>query len=469
MTSPFPTMTLPEIVGEAGLLTDGDWVESKDQDESGTIRLLQLADVGDGAFLDRSDRWLNEEQAARLRVTYLAPGDVLVARMPDPLGRACVCPALPTRAITVVDVCVVRAPAHNARWIMHALNAPQTRSRVAGLQSGSTRKRISKGNLSTILLPVPPRDTQDRLVAAIDTQLSRLDASVASLARAKANVANARASVLKAAVEGRLVPTEEEVSRAEGRKYEPAAALLARARSAVDDRAPVVESTTHDDRDLPSGWAWAAVGDLFDHRLGKMLDGAKNTGPLRPYLRNANVRWFSFDLGDLKHMRVPDGELADVSVRLGDIVVCEGGEPGRAAVWTAPGGDFVIQKACHRLRPRTVVAPQYFAYVLAVDAHSGRLAREFTGSTIKHLTGQRLRPHRIPVPPLAEQRRIVAEVERRVSVLGALERSIDVSLARCGRLRQAILKRAFDGRLSLQVPLEPEAAPSPAGEKEPAR
>src|SRR5262245_1545892 len=145
--------TLTEIVGPSGLLTDGDWVESKDQDPSGSIRLTQLADVGDGEFRDRSDRWINEEQAARLNVTLLQPGDVLIARMPDPLGRACVCPPLPSPAITVVDVCIVRAPAHNPKWLMYTMNAPQTRARVAGLQAGSTRKRISKANLATIPIP----------------------------------------------------------------------------------------------------------------------------------------------------------------------------------------------------------------------------------------------------------------------------------------------------------------------------
>jgi type I restriction enzyme, S subunit len=207
-TSPYLMQTLPEITGDRGLLTDGDWVESKDQDPSGSVRLTQLADVGDGEFRDRSDRWMNDEQAARLNVTYLQAGDVLVARMPDPLGRACVCPRLPVRAVTVVDVCIVRAPDHNPRWLVHAINAPQTRAKIASFQAGSTRKRISKGNLSTIPIPVPDRATQDRIVAAIETHFSRLDAAVASLTRAKANVKRARASVLKAAVEGRLVPTE---------------------------------------------------------------------------------------------------------------------------------------------------------------------------------------------------------------------------------------------------------------------
>lgn len=390
MTFPFPTMTLPEIVGEAGLLTDGDWVESKDQDESGTIRLTQLADVGDGEFLDRSDRWLNEEQAARLGVTYLAPGDVLVARMPDPLGRACVCPALPTRAITVVDVCVVRAPAHNARWIMHALNAPQTRSRVAGLQSGSTRKRISKGNLSTIPIPMPPRDTQDRLVAAIDMQLSRLDAAVASLTRAKANVANARASVLQAAVGGRLL-----------------APAVGQARMA--------------------GWHQVRFDDVFV----AMSDGGRKL-PRKAYAPTG--RWPVIDQGEAFIGGYSDR--ADLVWGGALPLIVFGDHTRRFKLVRSP---FIVGADGVKLIGLTDAwVPEFALIALQTLRFADRgYSRHF----------QFVRDGVLPLPPLAEQARIVAEVERRFSVLDALDRTVGVNLTRAQHVRQAILKLAFEGRL----------------------
>ena len=90
--------TIKKLAGTTGLFVDGDWVESKDQDPSGNICLLQLADIGDGTFLDKSDRWINEDAFVRLRCTELATGDVLVARMPDPLGRACLMPSAAEQA-----------------------------------------------------------------------------------------------------------------------------------------------------------------------------------------------------------------------------------------------------------------------------------------------------------------------------------------------------------------------------------
>ena len=136
----------------------------------------------------------------------LGAGRSLIARMPDPLGRACIFPGDPKTSVTpAVDVCIVRTgvngPDHH--WLAWFVNSPEFRDNVALLQSGSTRKRISRKNLATITLPVPPLAEQRRIVAEIEKQFTRLDASVAALKRAQANLKRCRASVLKAACEGK--------------------------------------------------------------------------------------------------------------------------------------------------------------------------------------------------------------------------------------------------------------------------
>src|SRR5690242_19759632 len=101
-------VTLSQIIGKDGIFVDGDWVESKDQDPTGSVRLIQLADVGEGKFVNKSKRYLTIEKATELKCTFLKPGDVLVARMPDPIGRACIFPELGEQCVTVVDVCIIR-------------------------------------------------------------------------------------------------------------------------------------------------------------------------------------------------------------------------------------------------------------------------------------------------------------------------------------------------------------------------
>ncbi|MFN6354509.1 MAG: type I restriction endonuclease subunit S, partial [Cyanobacteriota bacterium] len=111
---------MEELIGSDGLFSDGDWVESKDQDPEGKIRLLQLADIGGSTFLNKSARFVNDEQYERLRCTEVLEGDILIARMPDPLGRACLVPSLNQRLITVVDIAIVRTGSEAAfpQWLM---------------------------------------------------------------------------------------------------------------------------------------------------------------------------------------------------------------------------------------------------------------------------------------------------------------------------------------------------------------
>lgn len=360
---------------------------------------------------------------------------------------------------------------------------------------------LGAGRFAQMACPLAPTAEQDRLTSELASYESRLDDAVATLKRVQQNLDRYRASVLKAAVEGRLVPTEAELARQEGRDYEPASVLLERilderrrrwiedaaekARAKAEEKAKKAgrrwtstdgTKTLELERakaarkyqepgppdtcalpDLPEGWCCTTVEAVAELRLGKMLDKAKNKGELRPYLRNANVRWFAFDLSDLLKMRVTDGELSEVSVVAGDLVVCEGGEPGRCAVWHQAGMPTAIQKALHRVRPHTGLSAWYLACVLRADSHSGKLDEAFTGSTIKHLTGEALASYAIPLPPENEQTRIVEAVRQFLSVADSEGIQIDKGLARSGRLRQSILKWAFEGKL---VPQDPNDEPA---------
>jgi len=198
--------TLSSLVADDGLFSDGDWVESKDQDPKGSIRLLQLADIGDGVFLNKSQRFINEIKFDDLRCTELDDGDILVARMPHPLGRACLMPTLPQRCITVVDVAVIRPGSNSvsSRWLKHFLNSPDIRRTIDLLSSGTTRRRISRKNLGQIDLPVPPLQEQKRIADKLDTLLARVDACQEKLDRIPSILKRFRQAVLAAATSGQL-------------------------------------------------------------------------------------------------------------------------------------------------------------------------------------------------------------------------------------------------------------------------
>lgn len=400
-----PLVSLSRL-GERGLFRDGDWVESKDQDASGTVRLTQLADVGVGTFRNRSDRWMREDQADRLGCTFLQPADILVARMPEPLGRACLAPEGIGRAVTAVDVAILRVD-HSAvspAYVMWMINAPQFNAEVVARQSGTTRKRISRKNLAALAVPLPDLAEQQRIVEILEDHLSRLDAAETDLHRAQT-----RSDVF----------------------------LLAALRAHVES----ARST---------GASFGRIGEFATTNLGKMLDAKRTTGEPTPYLANINVRWGHFDLDSLKSVPLTPAERDRLTLLPGDLIVCEGGEPGRCAVWDRHDSGIVYQKALHRVRvhDRRQLEPQYLALMLRECIQSGRADRLFTGTTIKHLPQEKLRLIEVPLPDHAVQIAALSDFAKVANSNGGLATALAGARSRSSALRRALLAAAFSGKLT---------------------
>jgi len=456
--------TIDDLVNDGGVFIDGDWVESKDQDPEGDVRLIQLADIGDGEYRDRSARFLTHAKAIELGCTFLKKGDVLIARMPDPLGRACIFPGDSKLAVTVVDVAIVRSAAgeFNHRWLMYFVNAPAFRSAVASMQSGSTRKRISRGNLAKIALPVPPLHQQKHIVAEIEKQFSRLDEAVANLKRVKANLKRYKAAVLKAAVEGRLVETEAELARREGRSYETGAQLLQRILETRRSRwkgkgkykEPAAPDTT-DLPDLPEGWAWVHFGNLgldpFNTvqtgPFGAQLHNTEFTSLGVPVIAVGNLTGTGFRTEGLYFVSEAKAQqLARYDVWAGDLLFARSGATlGKVCV--APKEVKNWRMTGHILRARLntqLITPEIAVYALAaLPSVRNQVFGNVRGVTRPGFNTTLLESIVIPVPPLAEQHRIVAEVDRRLSLVREVEAEVDANLKRAEQLRQSILARAF--------------------------
>lgn len=156
------------LVAACEFFTDGDWVESKDQNPDGEVRLIQLADIGDGAFLDKSSRFLTSKKARDLRCSLLAPDDLLIARMADPIARCCLFPGLDQPAATVVDVTIARARnGVDQTFLSYAVSTGSFRELALGAASGTTRSRISRSNLGALPILLPPLDEQRRIAEVL--------------------------------------------------------------------------------------------------------------------------------------------------------------------------------------------------------------------------------------------------------------------------------------------------------------
>ena len=153
-------------------------------------------------------------------------------------------------------------------------------------------------------------------------------------------------------------------------------------------------------------WERKPLEEVADFTLGKMLDQNKNKGEPLPYLANINVRWGEFDLNDLRQMRFEPHEMDRYGLEYGDIVMCEGGEPGRCAIWKSQSSGMMIQKALHRIRPYDCLDNQFLYYSFLNIGKAGKFSPFFTGSTIKHLPRQQLAKVEIEIPPIPTQKRI---------------------------------------------------------------
>ena len=345
-------------------------------------------------------------------------------------------------------------------------------------RQGVTQVNLNTSIVRDFVVPVAPTLEQRRIVNAIETQLSKLDAAVAGLECGQANLKRYRASVLKAAVEGRLVPTEAELARQEGRNYEPAKVLLdsiladrrrrwedaelgrlkAKGKAPSDDRwkakykqppDPVVAELP----ELSDGWCWATVGEICDADNGRAFKSTEWRESGTPIIRienlknsNARFNYFQGDLDD-KHR-----------VEHGDVLFAWSGTPGTsfgAHIWG--GGAAALNQHIFNIRfDRKSLNAQYLKHALNENVRS-YVQQAQGGVGLAHITKSKFMASQIPLVPRSEQERIVAAVDTELSKLAAAVAGLERGQANCERLRQSVLSWAFSGRLVDQDPTDESA------------
>jgi type I restriction enzyme S subunit len=348
--------------------------------------------------------------------------------------------------------------------------------RFASRLNAGDRPRVKFEQLAPHEFPLAPLNEQRRIVARIEEHLTRLDAGVAALKRAQANLKRYKASVLKAACEGRLVPTEAELARAEGRSYEPASELLQRilaerrakwktdlqtkskAPSKIVCEEPQQPEAIHN---LPDGWCWTNLDQLKEFSLyGPRFSSNDYTQFGRLVLRTTDINESGkVNLTSAPKLALGDEEFQRYRCKIGDLLITRTGSLGTAAVFNddveAIPGAYLIQ---YRLQAPFTTS-WYVYYLIKSPRGQRHLIGKGAGVGRPNLNAPTLDMLPISLPPLAEQTRIVNEIESRLSVVYAIESTIKSNLARSNRLRQSILKRAFSGQL---VPHDPNDEPASA-------
>ena len=314
---------------------------------------------------------------------------------------------------------------------------------------GGIKTEIKPKHILPLRMKFPTLSNQIKIVNGLNRFLSYQSKLDCEIVYQETLLTKLKQTILQEAIQGKLTADW----RNENPDIEPASQLLERiqkekqrliAEKKIRKEKPQSPITPEEiPFEIPETWLWCHLGDIAIHSLGKMLDKGKNKGKLMPYIRNLNVQWFDIRLHDLKQMRFEDHELEKYAVVRGDIVICEGGYPGRAAIWQR-NESIMFQKALHRVRfILSAFDSRLFVCFLKLADEAGFLASYITGAGIKHFTGKALHRFLIPLPPLVEQDAIMERVESLMDSCRQLETEIKHSQTHAENLLQVVLKEAF--------------------------
>ena len=272
--------------------------------------------------------------------------------------------------------------------------------------SATTLPILNKGNFSNLLFPLPPLAEQHRIVAEIERWFSLIDTIEISKDDLQATIKQAKSKILDLAIHGKLVPQDP--------NDEPAIELLKRINP---------DFTSCDNGHYPAGWQQTILGELFNHNTGKALNSVNRDGVMKDYLTTSNVYWNKFDFTVIKQMSFKESELDKCTVTKGDLLVCEGGDIGRSAIWNYDY-DICIQNHIHRLRPKIDLCVPFYYYTLAYLKENNLIGGKGIG--LLGLSSNALHKIEIPLPPLAEQQRIVQKIKKLFSVLDNIQKALEV-------------------------------------------
>lgn len=425
------------------------------------VRFLRITDIENG-HVDWAGVPTCRIEEPALSAYALRDGDVVFARTGS-IEKACVLKNPPRSVFASYLIRGTLKDPRRARWLDYFVRSASYVGQVKRVSAGIGRPNVNAKNLARVSLNVPPLSEQDRIVEALDSYFSRLDEVEAGLERVQRNLKRDRASVLQAAVTGRLVPTEAELARAEGREYEPASELLKRIlaerrrrweesgkRGKYEEPAPPDSSTLPE---LPEGWCWARVGQVAAVSGGLTQNAKRRELRLSlPFLRVANVYAGELRLDDIERIGVGEAEVERVLLRQGDLLVVEGNgsldQIGRVARWDGSIEPCVHQN--HLIKVRFEL-DQLGKWALAwLLSPGGRQSIESIASSTSGLHTLSLsKVEALPVPlcPVQEQVRVLDEMERLLTLEQSTKNSVIGAVRRNERLRQSVLKSAFEGRL----------------------
>ncbi len=403
----------------------GVWGEEPDGHND--VEVLRSTDISLGGQWKIADPAVRSLPAIDRRRKVLREGDLVVVTSSGSeahLGKtAIVSAAVAARSPCFANFVQRLRPAQDAdaRYIRYFLGSSQAKEELAALGNTTTGLRNLNGALiGSVSFPGPPLSEQRAIADYLDAETARIDALIAKKRQLVLLLEERIVSLVFQGVSGQL--------------------------TSVD--APTRDSGLDWLSSVPTHFGVPTVGANFATQLGKMLNAEAAAGENQHrYVKNTNVKWDSFDLSDLPTMAFDAEDRARCELRAGDLLVCEGGEVGRAAIWPGADEPIYFQKALHRVRPLRDANTRFLMYCLWVAASLDVFSVEGNQATIVHLTGEKLREHRFPWPPTLEQQEIVRRIDDGRRRIGSLKERVTEQIDLLAEHRQALITSAVTGEL----------------------
>ena len=372
-------------------IADDEWILELEDLEKDTASIIQI--------LSKKERSI---KGVRHK---FKKGDVLYSKLRTYLNKVLVAPQAgycTTEIIPFNSYCGI-----STHYLCHVLRSAYFLDYTQQCGYGVKMPRLSTNDACKGMIPLPPLAEQQRIVAEIERWFALIDIIENGKGDLQATIKQTKSKILDLAIHGKLVSQDP--------NDEPAIELLKRIN-------PKVEITC-DNGHYPKGWQCTILGDIFNHNTGKALNSSNKEGIMRSYLTTSNVYWNEFDFTVIKQMPYKESELDKCTVTKGDLLVCEGGDIGRSAIWNYDY-DICIQNHIHRLRAKGDLCVAFYYYVLVYLKENNLIGGKGIG--LLGLSSNALHKINVPLPPLAEQQRIVQKVEELFSSLDDIQTALEV-------------------------------------------
>ena len=347
--------------------------------------------------------WAKFEESPEIKVI---DGDILLVKTGSSFGKCALVSNLPQKATINPQFVVLKYIQIEKQYLTWVLQSGYARICYENFVLGTAIPTFTQAVLGDMLIPLPSINEQQRIIAEIKHWFALIDKIEQSQSDLQTIIKHTKSKILDLAIHGKLV--------LQNPNDEPASELLKR----INPEAEI----TCDNGHYPVGWIDVILGDIFYHNTGKALNSSNKEGVLRNYLTTSNVYWNQFDLSLVKQMPFRDNELEKCTVQKGDLLVCEGGDVGRSAIWNFDY-NICIQNHIHRLRPKGDLNVSFYYYVLRFLKEHNRIGGKGIG--LLGLSSNELHKIGMPLPPRKEQDRIVLKIEELFSVLDNIQNALE--------------------------------------------